>query len=104
MTPDFRFPFRRDRHDCEETRALLSDYLDDDLDERLHGKVDRHVHRCPRCRRVLGNLRATIDRLAHLDSPAHHLDSRANEEPDDEVAARLSRTWRERENGSPPAP
>jgi predicted anti-sigma-YlaC factor YlaD len=93
MTPDVRIPFLRDRRECEAVRSAMSDYLDADLDDRMQRRVDRHVRFCPRCRRVLGNLRATIDRLAHLD---------ASPEPDDELVERIFRTWRSSE-GRPPS-
>ena len=74
----------------------MTDYLDTDLDDRLQRRVDRHVRFCPRCRRVLGNLRVTIDRLAHLGAPA-------GDEPDDELVERISRSWRNPDGGSPPS-
>ena len=97
MTPDFRIPFLRDRRECEAVRSAMTDYLDADLDDRTQRRVDRHVRFCPRCRRVLGNLRATIDRLAHLEAPAEL-------EPDDELVERISRTWRSSEGRPPSAP
>lgn len=73
----------------------MTDYLDADLDDRTQRRVDRHVRFCPRCRRVLGNLRATIDRLAHLEAPAEL-------EPDDELVARINSSWRNPKRDSPP--
>ena len=95
MTPDFRIPFLRDRRECEAVRSVMTDYLDADLDDRTQRRVDRHVRFCPRCRRVLGNLRATVDRLAHLEASPEL-------EPDDELVERISRSWRTAEDGSPP--
>jgi anti-sigma factor RsiW len=69
---------------------LLTDYLDDDLDPGGHRRVERHVRFCPRCRRVLSNLRATIDRLAHLGAPAV-----SDPGVGDDVVARIQRSWRE---------
>jgi anti-sigma factor RsiW len=96
VPPDFRFPFRRDCRECEDVRSLLTDYLDDELEPQTRRRVDRHVRFCPRCLHVLGNLRALVDRLAHLAPPA-------GDEADDEVAKRLSRSWRDRDGKPPPA-
>lgn len=86
-----RFRFSRDPYDCEEVRASLTDYLDDDLGGEERQRVERHVRFCPRCRHVLGNLRATIDRLAGLGSASPDpLDA------DDDVAARIADGWRGR--------
>ena len=91
MTRRLRIPFLRDPHECEEVRSRMTDYLDGDLDDTQHRRVQRHVRFCPRCRRVLGNLRTTIDRLAHLDAP-----QAAQGASDDEIAARITQGWRER--------
>jgi anti-sigma factor RsiW len=96
VTPDLRIPFLRDRHECEEVRTLMTDYLDAELDDHGQRRVDRHVRFCPRCRRVLGNLRLTIDRLAHLGPPAD-LGS------DDELVERLGRSWRDTDGRPPPS-
>lgn len=77
----------------------MTDYLDAELDDRTQRRVDRHVRFCPRCRRVLGNLRATIDRLAHLETPA---DYEADHELDDELVARINSSWRNPDNSPPP--
>lgn len=95
MATEFRIPFLRDRRSCEEVRALMSDRLDDDLDDRTRRRVDRHVRFCPRCRRVLGNLRATIDGLVHLRSPG-------DDESESELIERLRRSWRDSDSPSSP--
>jgi predicted anti-sigma-YlaC factor YlaD len=97
VTRDFRIPFLRDRRECEAVRSVLTDFLDADLDERMRRRVDRPVRFCPRCRRVLGNLRTTIDRLAHLEAPTEL-------EPADDLVERISRSWRTSGGDSPPAP
>lgn len=78
----------RDR-DCEEVRALMSDYVDGDLESGGVERVDAHVGRCPRCRHVLSNLRLTIDKLTGLrtTTPAT--------EPSDEAAERIQSAWRD---------
>ncbi len=69
---------------------MLTDYLDHDLDPGGHRRVEWHVRFCPRCRRVLSNLRATIDRLAHLGEPTVS-DPGAGAD----VVARIQRSWRD---------
>ncbi len=85
-----RIPFLRDPRECEEVRARMTDYLDRDLDAAEHRRVERHVRFCPRCRRVLGNLRTTIDKLAGLGSTA------VAPELEDDAAERIARGWRDR--------
>ena len=48
------------------TRKRLSEYLDDELDPRGRGRVDRHVHLCPSCHRLLAGLRRTLEGLHGL--------------------------------------
>ncbi len=74
---------------CEETRALMSDYVEGELDADGCKRVERHVRFCHRCHTVLGNLRNTVGRLRGLrDAPA-------GEDPD-AVASRIAQGWRER--------
>ena len=70
----------------------MSDRLDEDLDDRTRRRVDRHVRFCRRCRRVLDNLRATIDGLAHLRSSGDEFES--------ELTERLRRSWRDSDGPS----
>jgi anti-sigma factor RsiW len=48
---------------CAETRELLSDYAEGELQPRARRQVLRHLLTCRRCRAVLRSLRATIARL-----------------------------------------
>lgn len=89
MSRGLRIPYLRDPHECEHVRSRLTDYLDDDLEPADQRRLERHVRFCPRCRRVLRNLRTTIDRLAHLDSPTPSA-------PDEDAAARVVDGWRRR--------
>lgn len=75
---------------CEDTRALMSDYVDDELVAEDRKRVERHVRFCHRCHTVLGNLRQTLGRLRGLQEtePAGGDDPTA-------VAARVARGWRE---------
>lgn len=71
----------------------MTDYLDGELADPARIRVDRHVRFCPRCRRALGNLRITIDRLAGLGSAP------VEPQDDDEIAARIAARWGD---GGPP--
>jgi anti-sigma factor RsiW len=57
---------RRFMRDHRWTQERLSDYLDGDLRERERERVERHVHWCPECRRVLETLRRTLKELMEL--------------------------------------
>jgi len=75
---------------CEETRALMSDYVGGELDMQDRKRVERHVRFCHRCHTVLGNLRQTLRRLRGL----HESEPAGGDEPE-AVAARVARGWRE---------
>lgn len=81
---------KSDPRECEETRALMSEYVDGDLDDESRRRVERHVRFCPRCHTVLENLRETLARLRGVgrEQPA--------EAESEAVAARVSRAWRDR--------
>ena len=81
---------RPNRWKCEEARALMSDYLDGDLDAEGRKRVERHVRFCHRCHTVLGNLRKTLGRLRVLQDAKP-----AGGDDPDAVAARIARGWRE---------
>jgi anti-sigma factor RsiW len=89
MTPALRIPFLRDPKECEEVRARMTDYLDEELDVKQRRRVERHIRFCPRCRRALHNLCIVIDRLAGMDETPEAA------EADVEVAARITQAWRE---------
>jgi len=52
---------------CRKVQKLISIALDGELDEARRRAVDRHVGRCPDCRRFLGQLTALAE---HFDLPA----------------------------------
>lgn len=54
---------------CEETRELLSDYVEGDLEDRPRRRVARHLRMCSRCRAVLRALIATMNGLRALAAP-----------------------------------
>ncbi len=45
---------------CQELKAQLSDYIDDDLDEGVCKELERHLAKCQNCRIVVDTLRKTI--------------------------------------------
>jgi anti-sigma factor RsiW len=57
---------RRFMRDHRWTQAHLSDYLDGELRDAERERVERHVHWCPECRRVLESLRRTLKELMEL--------------------------------------
>jgi anti-sigma factor RsiW len=59
-------PVRRHRERCRQTRDLMSDYLDGELDPAVEAAARRHVRRCPSCRRMLASLKRTIQGLREL--------------------------------------
>ena len=86
-----RLLMKPDPRECEEVRSLFSDYADEELGPEERRRVEKHVGFCPRCRRVLENLRHTLGRLGRLaeTSPPGAPDP-------EEVGERLRRAWRER--------
>jgi predicted anti-sigma-YlaC factor YlaD len=53
---------------CRETRARLSDYLEDDLGARTRKRIMRHLDRCKHCRALLASLTRTLEELRSLRS------------------------------------
>jgi anti-sigma factor RsiW len=82
---------RPDPRKCEEARALMSDYVDGDLDAAERKRLERHVRFCDRCHTVLSNLRQTLGGLRRLEA-SHPPDA----DNADAVAARIAQGWRER--------
>jgi anti-sigma factor RsiW len=66
----------------------MSDYLDGDLVPAERERVERHVAFCPRCWRVLSNLRRTVTALRSLGA-AHATEA-------DAATEQAKRAWRER--------
>jgi len=82
---------RPDPRRCEETRALMSDYVDGELDAEGRRRVERHVRFCHRCHTVLENLRRMLGKLRSLQEAEP-----AGADDPDAVAARVARSWRDR--------
>ena len=63
--------------DCSEIRTLLSEYLDDALDEKANALADEHLRTCPACREELDSLKTLVKGIGSLESvkaPADFLD------------------------------
>ncbi len=52
---------------CEQVQSLLSQYLDNELDELRRKKIDRHLQTCVSCSRELTSLAKTV-RVLHAVS------------------------------------
>lgn len=59
-------PHRPGSEGCREYFALLSEYLDSELDETLCGQFDSHMSDCPPCQEFLESLRRTVGLLGRL--------------------------------------
>jgi len=59
-------PVTRHRERCHETRELMSDHLDDELDPERRRAVERHIRWCPNCGRMFQNLSRTVGGLRRL--------------------------------------
>jgi predicted anti-sigma-YlaC factor YlaD len=73
-------PIARHREHCRETRAQMSDYLDGQAALSAGRSVERHLRWCPNCRRMLRNLRRTVEglrALRDLQAPADEPPARA---------------------------
>ena len=81
---------------CAETRELLSDYVEGELQPRTRRRVVRHLLMCRRCRAVLRSLRTTIAGLNTL--------SRAEPPPDPTVADSVIARVRGEHDGDAGAP
>lgn len=49
---------------CEHAMAVMSEYLDGELDEAQKEQLENHVMGCERCRMYLAELRATLSSQA----------------------------------------
>ena len=78
---------------CTETRELLSDYVDGELQPKARRRVLRHLLICRRCRAVLRSLRQTIAGL-HGIGPA-------DPAPDASVADAVLARVRSENDGDP---
>jgi anti-sigma factor RsiW len=63
---------------CQELVELVTDYLDDQLDEGQRARFDEHLEECPPCVIYLHEMRMTIDALGRV--PAESLSPDAERE------------------------
>jgi anti-sigma factor RsiW len=72
---------------CRQAVALMTAYLDGELDARDRARLESHLADCPHCSEYLAQLRVTVDALGHVD---------VDELPDDAVddLVELYRRWR----------
>ncbi len=59
---------------CEETKQLLSQFIDDVLPPHLTTAVDEHIDRCPVCRQQLVAFRSLSRSLSQLSRPVPPID------------------------------
>ena len=81
--------FRRRRHAlvCRQAVNLITDYLDDALDQRDRERLEAHLATCPHCSEYLAQIRATIAATGHVEP-----DDLSSGALDDLVT--LYRSWR----------
>jgi len=82
-----RFWRRRRELVCRDAVALMTAYLDGELDGRDRSRLEAHLADCPHCSEYLTQLRVTIDALGHVE-----IDQLSEEALDDLV--HLHRRWR----------
>ena len=58
---------RREAMECREAVELMTEYLESALDDHLRRRFDVHLAGCPACTAYLGQMRATIAVLGHLE-------------------------------------
>ncbi|MDP9073600.1 MAG: zf-HC2 domain-containing protein [Actinomycetota bacterium] len=59
---------------CAEARALVSDYIDGELDASSAGDLEQHLVGCPSCPPLYASLIATLADLKAIEPPAAGLD------------------------------
>jgi hypothetical protein len=52
--------------DCIEVVELMTDYLEDALDQATRDEIEAHLVLCAPCQIYLDQMRATIDMLGHV--------------------------------------
>ena len=51
---------------CRDAVALMTSYLDGELDNRDRARLEAHLAECPHCSEYLAQLRVTVDALGHV--------------------------------------
>jgi len=54
--------------DCSQIKSLLSEYLDDALDDKAKALADEHLRTCAACREELDSLKALVKDIGSLES------------------------------------
>ncbi|MBW1697030.1 MAG: zf-HC2 domain-containing protein [Deltaproteobacteria bacterium] len=60
---------RHSTHDPQKCRLMferLSEYIDNELDERICNDIERHIRDCVPCQVCLGTLKRTIELCKHM--------------------------------------
>ena len=52
---------------CKEFMQEISDFLDEDVDQELRSKLDKHIAECPNCFVILDTTKRTIQVYKGLD-------------------------------------
>ena len=55
---------------CRDAVALMTSYIDDQLDARDRERLEAHLAECPHCSEYLAQLRATIKVLGYAEPEA----------------------------------
>ena len=58
---------RREAMECRAAVELMTEYLESALDDRVRRRFEVHLASCPACTAYLGQMRATIAVLGHLE-------------------------------------
>jgi predicted anti-sigma-YlaC factor YlaD len=86
------------RFACAEFVELVTDYLDDAVDEKVHEKIDDHLRLCEGCRNYVGEVQATIATIGRVGDAGP-------DDPPEPVRAGLMaafRLWRRPAASEPP--
>ena len=87
------------RFACVEFVELVTDYLDDSIDETTREKIEDHLRLCEGCRNYVGEVQATIATIGRIGKAL------TPSEPPEPVRAGLIaafRLWRRPSAGEPP--
>lgn len=81
---------------CEKYRALLSEFMDRELDAALCREIEEHLENCPGCQKEMKLLQITVLSVKNLQNPpapAHFL-SRLRQRIERETNAPVAGIWR----------
>ena len=52
---------------CRDAVALMTSYIDGELDSRDRARLEAHLADCPHCSEYLAQLQITVDALGHVE-------------------------------------